>query len=255
MTKISDIDDHIELTSFRLKLGQPLEAVFPNLREPSTSLSLKHLINAANWMWLQTHKGLHQKEIADTLMPIVKRSLAFCRAREWESSRDKHDYVLLNVAVLVGDHALIEEVLKFVSEANVEADELNFWRAQTGILKCRMLDDAVQAERQYEIMNLCKGKQPPIRTASKPVLRSFIANDAKALPRQIKGVVDQFWNILHEHLRIPVVMTNRDDIRLGVWDHNRYWPWPEATILKLMARGGAKIQADEFWLPEQLISG
>ena len=255
MTRIIDIDDLIEFTSYRMKLGQPLETAFPKLRDLTSSYSKTHLIHAADWMWLQTHKGLPNQEITDAVARIVKRSLAFCCAREWESSRDKHDYVLLNVAILVGDQGLIDQVLKFVLEADVNADEPDFWRAQTGILKCRMLGDAVQAERQYEIMNLCKGKLPAIRPATKPVLRSFIADDAKAMQRQIKSVAGQFWKVLHQHLRIPVVMSDRDEIRLGVWDYNRFWPWPEAAILKLMARGGAKIQADEFWLPEQLIAG
>ena len=211
------------------------------------------MIRAANWTWLQTHKGTPQHEIGDAVSQIVKRSLAFCGAREWDSTRDWHDYVLLNVAILVGSQDLIEEVLKFVSVADVNAEKPNWFRAQTGILKCRMMGDPAQAERQYEIMNLCRGKQPATRTATKAVLRSFIADDAKAMRRQIKSVTDYYWKELQRILRVPVLNTD-GEIRLGVWDDNRFWPWPEAAILKLMARGGAKIEANEFWLPEQLIA-
>lgn len=237
-----------------MKLGQPLETAFPKLRDLRSSYSTTHLLNSVNWMYLQTHNGLSQREIADSVANIVRRSLAFCFARERESSRDQHDYVLLNVAILLGDKELIQEVLGFVLEADANAGDNQYWRAQTGILKCRMLGNFTGAKQQYEIMNLCKGKQPAVRAAAKPVLRSFIADDAKAMQRQIKSVTSQYWKWMHENMRIPVVMTDRD-VRFGVWDSNRFWPWPEAAILKLMAQAGAKIQADEFWLPGQLIAG
>ena len=106
-----------------MKLGQPLETVFPKLRDRDAFNSFTHLKHALNWMWLQTHNGLLQQEITNAVAQIVRRSLAFCAARERESSRDMHDYVLLNVAILVGDENLVQEVSDFVLEADVNTGE------------------------------------------------------------------------------------------------------------------------------------
>lgn len=256
MIKILDADNKISFASYLMKLGQPLDIAFPKSQRPDASDSLIHLINALNWIWLQTHKGLAYQEVTNVASHIVKRSLTFCATREGESRRDKHDYVLLNIVILVGDQDLIDEVLGFVSVADENAEQPNWFRAHTGILKCCMMGDHSQAQRQYEIMNLCKGKQPAIRVAAKPVLRSLIANNVKPMPRQIKSVTDSYWKELQRIIFRPVLYED-DEIRLGgLWaDDNRFWPWPEAVAMKLMARGGAKIQADEFWLPKQLISG
>ncbi len=241
-----------------MNLGQTLETAYPKLQKSRFSASRRDLKHALNWMWLQTHTGTPHQETIKAVTQIVSRSLAFYDALKWELSRDEHDYVLLNTAILIGDQELLAKVLTRITVADETDERNNYWRALTGILKFMLGGDQARAEKQFLMRSLCKGKMTPTRTPKISFLKAFIAGDAKPLQRQVKTLTESCWKIVQDY-SWPTVLKREGDceikLNLGICDALNFWPWPEAAILKLMARNGATFETDEFWMPQVLIKG
>lgn len=255
MTQILDIDWHCEVAGLRMHLGQPLEQAHPRLHTSSFADSAVDLKHSMNWMWLQTHKGRSQHEMSQVVVETVKRALPFYGAVSRELYRDKHDYLLLSAAILAGDQYLTSEAAKLVRIADVHTELPNYFRSLSGILKFMLAGDQALAKEQFEVLSACKGKETDIRAAKKSVLKAFITGDVKDLRRQVNGVAQDFWKRLKQSTD-SAVQDPRGNIKLGTsWDVNRFWPWPEAAVLKIMSQRGTDFETDEFWLPAKLISG
>lgn len=258
MPNILNLDYNLEMASCSMKLGQPLETAYPKLQKSRFSFSRSDLKHALNWMWLQTHKGTPHQQTVQTVTQIVSRSLAFYDALNWDSSRDEHDYVLINAAILVGDQELLTRVLTRITVADEMNESNNYWRALTGILKFMLARDQARAGQQFQMRCLCKGKMTPTRTPKTSFLKAFIAGNAKSLQRQAKTLTENCWKLVQDY-NWPRVLKRQGDgeikLNLGVCDALSYWPWPEAVILKLMVQSGAEFETDEFWVPKILIKG
>ena len=209
-------------------------------------------------MWLQTHKGTPHQQTTQTVTQIASRSLAFYDALKWELSRDEHDYVLLNTAILIDDHELLAKVLARITVADETDERNNYWRALTGILKFMLAGDHGRAKQQFQLRCLCKGKMTPTRTPKKSFLKAFIDGNAKSLQRQVKTLTESYWKIVQEY-SWPTGLKQESNceinLNLGICDALNFWPWPEVATLKLMARNGAEFETDEFWVPKMLIKG
>jgi hypothetical protein len=256
MPNILDLDYKIEVAACSMKLGQPLETAYPKLQKSRFNSSTQDLKHALNWIWLQTHKGTSHQESLYAVKQIVRRSLAFYDALKWDTSRDQHDYVLINAAILVGDQGLLAGVLARITVADEMDESNNYWRALTGILKFMLAGDQARAGQQFQMRCLCKGAMTPTRTPKKSFLKAIIAGDAKSLQRQVKTLTENCWKLVQDY-NWPTVLKRQGDgeikLSLGLCGANSYWPWPEAVILKLMVQSGAEFEPDEFWVPRILI--
>jgi hypothetical protein len=252
---IRDLDWHIERAEFQMKIGQPLETAYPKLQKCTFVNSADDLKHGMNWMWLQSQKTTPFSKTSAVLADIVRRSLPFYGVVTRELFRDKNDYYLMSAAILTGDRDALAKATEIVKEAEVGAESPNYFRSLAGILKFKLKGDSKRAEQQFEIFCSCKGKLTGLNVAKKTFLKAFIADDVKALQRQIKGVAATYWKRI-EVSEKSTVQNRAGDITLGmVWDTNNFWPWPEAVLLRLMARRGIEFETDEFWLPKILIKG
>jgi hypothetical protein len=257
MAKILNLDYRLEEAASSMKLGQPLEIAYPKLQKSRFNSSSQDLKHALNWMWLQTHKGTSHQETLCVVKQIVRRSLAFYDALSWDSSRDQHDYVLINAAILVDDPELLAKALMRITVADEKDEMNNYWRALTGILKFMLANDQDRAGQQFQMRCLCKGTMTPTRTPKTSFLKAFIAGDAKSLQRQAKTLTENCWKIVQDY-SWPTVLKREGDceikLKLAICDALNFWPWPEVAILKLMARNGTEFETDEFWVPKILIN-
>lgn len=186
--RILDLDWHIELAELQMKIGQPLEIAYPNLYKCTFVDSANDLKHGMNWMWLQTQTAPLSNKTSEALTGVVKRSLPFYGVVTRELFRDKNDYYLMSAAILTGNHDAVSKVTGIVREAEFSAESPNYFRSLAGILKFKLEGDSKRAEQQFEIYCSCKGKLTGLNVAKKTFLKAFMADDIKALQRQIKGV-------------------------------------------------------------------
>ncbi len=238
-----------------MKLGLPIPIAFPRLKKPGVggefsgpSNALKALLN---WIWLQAHKGADTEGVEKGAHNILARALQIYEIAESGMHRDRHDLLLLSAAILAGDRETISRSIEIVKEATMPASGPQYFASASGMVKFRLLNNEKEVARQFELFSAHKGKEAVVRIPKVSMFKAFVSFDCKAIKRGCHAVEREFWMRLGSGR--PGVAIGATSVQLGVWDSNRYWPWPECVLLRILRDQCPHLEADPFWIPRSLL--
>ena len=245
MPLITDIDKQVEDATSFVQFGQPVGTAFRRLKKSGFAEPESVLKQSVNLTWLLSHQGVPFEEIRSRLQPMVRRGMEVYALVEGSlMMRGSHDLMLLALAVLVQDTALLEQVSGLVQEADEESPK--YYAAVAGIMKFHVLREPLRMQKQLELFWSFRGKPAMLRVPSRMFIQAFVARDLKKLHRERGKVEQEFWTNLgfpREH--------KPENLTLDFRDYNRFWPWPEAVLLRLLD-AEAPPDIDRFWFPAPL---
>ena len=257
MPEILDLERQFMNAEWDMKLGKGAETAFPRLGQSGASghyvgpaTALKHTLN---WIWLSLVSGESLATLSATVQPILTRATAVYDLAAGDTYRERHDFLLLACVLFAGSREVSQKVLDLVRTAIPGRKENQYYAASCGMVKFRLLGDDESARQQFAIFCTHKGKEAVFRNASQNFYRAFIELNLKVLQNQTHKVAEEFWKRL-EAVRLPRLVNKDGEIELKDWDYNRYWPWPEAAMLRVLRQRGLNIKPDGFWIPEELMA-
>ncbi len=241
---------------FSLGKDKNTEEKFPKryLNEGSGGYAIPSciLMESIIWVWLRWHTSHSISEIQSELRPVILRAIQFNEDMKIaQRLREDHDHFLIQLAVLSGSRELRYAAAKSVHEANDNTEKYQYYQAWTGILKYRILNDELQVQKQYEILQRYKTLRYYL-FPTKREIETFVKKDYMVLLKAIKQRSEQFWKFA-EHWNAVHGDYGDKSIDVKRLYLNTFWPWVECTFAKLAFLDGVDFRYDSVWLPLDLV--
>lgn len=231
---------------------QSIEEKFPDRKISGYVPPMHVLLRAINWIWLKYKMEGDFNLIKDNIAPVICRAINLnSDTKIDQKAREEHDFFLIHLAIIHGNHDVCIKVANCVIEASEENIDYQYYHSLTGILKYRILGDEKKVKEQYALFR----KYKILRTFLFPTQKMvdcFVQKDYKSLHKVIKQRCELYWGWAK---KVGAISEENGEEVLNVSkiSSNFFWPWVECTFAKLSYIDGADFTYDSFWLPLDLV--
>lgn len=203
------------------------------------------------WMWLEWHRTKDMAGIAEAAGFVVRRVREVNRLAMNEGLRRLHDVMLLQSAILSGDHKLMQEAAGMAGRYDPVSGKHAYEWGLVQVYKGAIQADGKAMRTGHALMRTGR-PCPPYRMPASAVVASFVASEDKKLGQALKRVWARDWESLEKNENGMLErLETQARVSLRQRTSDILWPWPEAAFAKLAVMRGADMPSDPLWCPEE----
>lgn len=264
--KVSELDGHkiefeqasygVDILSYQLNLGRSIEQAYPDICSRGAEGGLKwpliRLQGGLEGLLLAMTDEAYLSKLREPLRNLCLLGIEVCISHpRIRALKADHDALLIQLATLV-DLDLAREAAQVIGRARTSGVGPNCLAALGGVIAERLLGNPKAEAQQAEAFKQAKLDRT-FAVPAKSTVKAFVDNDIIKFAKSASRDIDKHWEYADRGKAILCVTKDRVVLDRFKKSSNWLFPWPEASLTKLLIHSGHDPGIDSPWVPKELM--